>query len=57
MNIVKMNIIGSIGIKLIVMILAMFIKIPMFVAILSDVGVCLLAILNSLRIMYGKYIK
>ena len=57
MNIVKMNIIGSIGIKVIVMILAMFIKIPMFIAILADVGVCLLAILNSLRIMYGKYIK
>lgn len=57
MNIVKQNIIGSIGIKVIVMILAMFIKIPMFVAILSDVGVCLLAILNSLRIMYGKINK
>ena len=54
MNIVKQNIIGSIAIKVIVMILAMFIKIPMFVAIIADVGVCLLAILNSLRIMYGK---
>ena len=54
MNIVKQNIIGSIAIKVIVMVLAMFIKIPMFVAIIADVGVCLLAILNSLRIMYGK---
>lgn len=57
MNIVKQNIIGSIAIKVIVMILAMFIKIPMFVAIIADVGVCLLAILNSLRIMYGKINK
>ena len=57
MGIVKTNIIGSIAIKVIVMILAFIINVPMFVAILADVGVCLLAILNSLRIMYGKYIK
>ena len=42
------------SIKVLVMILAMIINVPMFIAIIADVGVCLLAILNSLRIMYGK---
>lgn len=54
MKIVYENIILSIVTKFLVMILAIFIKIPMFVAIIADVGVCLLAIANSLRIMYGK---
>lgn len=54
MKIVKENIIISILIKLLIMILAIIVKIPMFVAIIGDVGVCLLAICNSLRIMYGK---
>ena len=54
MRIVKQNIIFSILIKVLVMVLAMIINVPMFIAIIADVGVCLLAILNSLRIMYGK---
>lgn len=55
MKIVKQNIIFSISIKILVMVLAMIINIPMFVAIIADVGVCLLAICNSLRIMYRKH--
>ena len=54
MKVVKQNIVFSIAIKVLVMILAMIINVPMFIAIIADVGVCLLAILNSLRIMYGK---
>lgn len=57
MKIVKQNIVLSILIKVLVMVLAMIINIPMFIAIIADVGVCLLAICNSLRIMYGKYKK
>lgn len=54
MKIVKQNIIGSILIKVLVMGLALIIHLPMFAAIIADVGLCLLAVLNSLRIMYGK---
>ncbi len=54
MKIVIENIIFSIFVKVLVMVLAMFIYLPMWVAIIADVGVCILAILNSLRIMYGK---
>ena len=54
MKVVKTNIILSISLKVLVMILALIIRVPMFVAIIADVGVCLLAILNSLTIMYGK---
>jgi len=36
------------------MILSIIFTLPMWVAIIGDVGVCLLAILNSLRIIYGK---
>ena len=54
MKVVKTNIILSISLKVLVMILALIIRLPMFVAIIADVGVCLLAILNSLTIMYGK---
>ena len=54
---VKFNIIMSILLKVIVMTLTMIIKLPMWVAIIADVGVCLITILNSLTIMYGKYLK
>lgn len=53
-KIVKQNIAFSIVVKVIIMILSMIFMVPMWCAILGDVGVCLLAILNSLRIMYGK---
>jgi Cd2+/Zn2+-exporting ATPase len=54
MKTVKQNIIFSISIKVLLMILSIIFTLPMFVAIIGDVGVCLLAILNSLRIIYGK---
>ena len=57
MKTVIINIIFSVFVKVLIMVLAMFIKMPIWVAIIGDVGVCLIAILNSLTIMYGKYIK
>ena len=53
-NIVIQNIIFSLAVKFIVMFLAIFIGVPMYVAIIADVGVALLAVLNALRIMYTK---
>ena len=49
MRIVRENIWFSIGIKLVVLIAAAFGYDEMWLAIFADVGVCLLAILNSLR--------
>ena len=57
MKTVIINIIFSVFVKVLIMVLAMFIKLPIWLAIIGDVGVCLIAILNSLTIMYGKYIK
>ena len=55
-RIIKENIIGSILIKMIIMILAICIEhLPIWLSITADVGVCLLAIFNSLRIWLGKY--
>ena len=52
--IVKQNIIFTISIKLIVLILSVFGIANIWLAIMSDVGVSVLAILNSMRVM-GKY--
>ena len=48
------NIIFSLVVKVLVMVLAIVINVPMSLAIIADVGVSLIAILNALRIMYGK---
>ena len=48
-RIVKENIVFSIGIKILVMILGAFGVVPLWLAVFSDVGVCLLAILNAVR--------
>ena len=53
-RIVVQNIIFSLAVKTLVMILAVVLSVPMYIAIIADVGVALLAVLNSLRIMYGK---
>ena len=53
-GIVIQNIIFSLLIKVIVMLAAIFIGVPMYLAIIADVGVAMLAVLNSLRIMYTK---
>ena len=49
MRIVRENVIFSLGIKLIVLVLAVFGISSMWLAEFADVGVCLLAILNSMR--------
>ena len=54
MKTVKQNIVFSIAVKVLLMVLSIIFTLPMWVAIIGDVGVCLLAILNSLRIIYGK---
>ena len=48
-KIVKQNIIFSIAVKVIVMILGAFGLVPLWLAVFSDVGVCLLAIVNAMR--------
>ncbi len=48
-RIVTQNIAGSIAVKLLVMILGAFGIVPLWLAVFSDVGVCVLAILNAMR--------
>ena len=48
------NIVFSLTVKFVVMLCAIFLSVPMYVAIIADVGVAMLAVLNSLRIMYFK---
>ena len=50
-RIIMMNLIFSIGIKILILILAMFGIAHMALAVFADTGVTLLAILNSLRIL------
>lgn len=54
LHIVKQNIIFTISVKVIVLILSIFGIANMWLAIVSDVGVSILAILNSMRVN-GKY--
>ena len=54
MKIVYENIIFSIGVKVIIMILALFNIANMWIAVFGDVGVLILAVLNSLRTMRIK---
>lgn len=49
MRLVWENIIFSVGIKLAAILLGIFADIPLFIAVFADVGVCMLAILNSMR--------
>ncbi len=53
-KIVKENVIGSISIKVLIMILSLLIKLPLIISSFADVGVMILAILNSLRIFKIK---
>lgn len=61
MNIVRENIVFSIGVKLLIIIgcaVGIFDENAMWLAVFGDVGVCLIAIANSLRAMYyGKKMK
>ncbi len=54
MRIVYQNIVMSIGIKLAVMLFATFGMANMWMAIFADVGVCMIAILNSMRALKIK---
>ena len=49
MNIVRQNIVFALGVKLLVLILSAFGVANMWAAVFADVGVCVLAILNSMR--------
>lgn len=51
MRIVRENIAGSLAVKLLIVLLSAFGITNLWVAVFGDVGVCLLAVLNSLRIM------
>ena len=51
---VKVNIALSLGIKIAVLILAAFNLVGMAAAIVADVGVCILAVTNSTRLLRQK---
>lgn len=51
LSIVNQNIIFSLGVKIAVMILSVFSMAQMWLAVIADVGVMLIAVLNSLRAM------
>lgn len=53
-NIVYQNIIFSLAIKLVFLILAGFGETKMIMAIFADVGITLIAVLNSLRLIYAR---
>jgi len=48
---VKMNIVMSLSVKLLVLLLAAFNLVGMWAAIVADVGVCILAVSNSMRLL------
>ena len=54
MKIAKENITFSIGIKMLILVLSLIFNIGLWIAVFADVGVCLLAILNSLRALRFK---
>ena len=56
MNIVKQNIVFAIGVKIAVLILSAFGISTMWEAVFADVGVSVIAIINSLRVLNVKKI-
>jgi len=54
-RIVKQNIIGSIGAKMVVMLLGALGFASLWAAVFADVGVALLAVLNAVRISTMKF--
>lgn len=54
LTIVKQNIIGAIGIKVLVLVLVAFGQVGMWAAVFADVGVAFLAILNAMRALHTK---
>ena len=53
-KIVKINIYFAIGFKVMMLLLALFGKTPMWLAVFADVGVTILSIINSLRIFKSR---
>ena len=56
-NIVRQNIVGSIGVKVIVLVAGAFGFATLWEAVFADVGVSLLAVLNSIRILKRREVK
>ena len=58
-KIVKQNIVFALGVKVLVMLLSLFGIANMWLAIFADVGVSLIAVMNSIRVLGGNldYIK
>ena len=54
LGIVKQNIIFALGVKLLCLVLAAFGIANMWVAIIADVGVMILAVLNAIRCLFVK---
>lgn len=54
MAIAKQNIVFSIAIKILILVLSLLTDIGLWLAVFADVGVCMLAILNSLRALHTK---
>ena len=54
MRVAKENIAFSIFVKCIILTASLVSKVPLWLAVFADVGVCMLAIVNSLRAMYDR---
>jgi Cd2+/Zn2+-exporting ATPase len=54
-KIVRQNIIGAIGVKVIILVAGALGFASLWAAVFADVGVALLAVANSLRVLYRKY--
>ena len=54
MSIARQNIIFSIAVKILILVLSLIVDLGLWLAVFADVGVCMLAILNSLRAMHTK---
>ena len=50
MKIAKQNIVFSIGVKLLILTVSLLFNIGLWIAVFADVGVCMMAILNTLRV-------
>ena len=48
-SIVMQNIVFAIALKVVIMVLSLTVDLPLWVAVLADVGVMMLAVLNSFR--------
>ena len=53
-SIVKQNIVFALGVKFLILIMSIFHIVGMWGGVFADVGVAVIAILNSMRMIYGK---